>query len=483
MFPMLWRFVCGGGIYLNCDLHDLSRYRQRYSSNPLPGEMMFESIRKPGRPQDCVANDRKTSFWSTSLICLALSGPAQASNGLNLIGFGAESMGMAGADLAVARDTSALNTNPAGLAQISGRLLDLNGAIAYVGGNRHRDDLGNDRSNSNDLAILSNMGYARQLEEGTPLTLGVALFAQGGTGNEFKDLDTAFGTRDDMSVLFRVARITPGTAWRVSDTLSLGASLVITYSDLEQEIFPDTSFRGPTPETSFFGTRLTDMDDLGTGIKLGLMVKPNERLTLGAAYTSQVDIELDGGTLVADMTDLGLGKVTYNSVEASGLNQPQELGLGLAYQYSERLLLAAELNWIDWSKAVKRGRLTAANPSNPAAPANLELITTHNWNDQYVLALGLRYDIDSNRVVRVGYNYGKNPIPSSHLNPLLNTTAEHHLTLGMGWQVNPIWRVDGVFEWDIKNSITYTNDELPFGADAEEVGEAFALHFQMSRSW
>ena len=50
---------------------------------------------------------------------------AHATNGINLIGFGAESTLMGGADVAVARDTSALNTNPAGLTQIKAAVRDL----------------------------------------------------------------------------------------------------------------------------------------------------------------------------------------------------------------------------------------------------------------------------------------------------------------------------------------------------------------------
>ena len=45
---------------------------------------------------------------------------AVASNGLNLIGYGAESVAMGGADVAVAADTLALNTNPAGIARLGG---------------------------------------------------------------------------------------------------------------------------------------------------------------------------------------------------------------------------------------------------------------------------------------------------------------------------------------------------------------------------
>ena len=45
---------------------------------------------------------------------LTASLPAMATKGINIIGFGTESTLMGGADTPVARDTSALNTNPAG---------------------------------------------------------------------------------------------------------------------------------------------------------------------------------------------------------------------------------------------------------------------------------------------------------------------------------------------------------------------------------
>jgi long-chain fatty acid transport protein len=399
-----------------------------------------------------------------------------------MIGFGAESMGMAGTDLAVARDSSALNTNPAGLSQLSGNLLDLNLALGYAGGIRHADSLGNDVANTKQLALLGSFGYTHQLAD-SPLTLGIGLFAQGGTGSRFEGMRTAFGTSDEMSALFRVARLTPGAAWQVNDKLSLGTSLIFTYSALEQKIFPGTSFLGPSLSSSFFGQEIEDMEGVDSGVKLGLMYRPSDQLTLGLSYTSQVDIELKGGTLKADMSALGLGKVSYRNVEINGLNQPQELGVGLAYQYSDRLLLAMELNWLDWSKAVKSTQLSANESDNQAAPASIEQISTHNWRDQTVFSVGTVYAIDSNLVVRAGYNYGRNPIPDEHLSPLLNVVSEHHLSWGIGWKIDHAWHIDGAIEWDIKNSKTYTNEALPFGSDTELDGELLALHLRISRLW
>ena len=190
------------------------------------------------------------------LVGALLPSIACAGNGLNLIGFGAESVLMGGADTALARDTTALNTNPAGLARLPGSSLDLFGGLAYGSDVRHLDGLGNDRNVSNRFIPIGGFGYARRIGD-TGLTAGVGFFAQGGAGSVFENLTTAFGTRDELSGLFAIARVSPGLAWRASDRLSLGVAIPITFADARQKVFPNTSFfNAITPAASFFGYEL-----------------------------------------------------------------------------------------------------------------------------------------------------------------------------------------------------------------------------------
>lgn len=60
------------------------------------------------------------------LAALMYSPAAPGGNGLNAIGFGTESVAMAGADTAVARDAFALSINPAGL------VLSRSRAVAWI---------------------------------------------------------------------------------------------------------------------------------------------------------------------------------------------------------------------------------------------------------------------------------------------------------------------------------------------------------------
>ena len=249
-----------------------------------------------------------------------------ASNGLNLIGFGAESIGMGGADLAVARDTSALNTNPAGLTQIKDRLLNNTAAIIYARDVSHQDGFGNDEQVANNPMGLASFGYADRIAE-SPLVWGIGLFAQGGAGVDYEDINTPFDTRDDLSSLLRIAKLSSGLAWAVSDALSLGATLELVYADLNQEVFPNTSFVSSTnPDDAFFGYKLEDMSDITPSLRVGMRYRLNERLSLGMAYAPKTELVLDGGTMNVDMSAIGLGKVHYRDVRAKGIDQPQVLG-------------------------------------------------------------------------------------------------------------------------------------------------------------
>jgi len=428
-----------------------------------------------------VKTRRIFSSFPATICLLIVPSLVGATNGLNQIGFGTESVAMGGADIAVARDTSALNTNPAGLVQIKGALADVNSAIGYTGNITHKDAYGNDTQNVNRFPLLGNLGYAQRLDD-LPLTLGIGLFAQGGTGNQYDNLRTAFGTVDDLSATLRLARISPGVAWQVNDALAVGVSLIGTYGDLEQELFPNTSYLDlADPSRSFFGYELSEMRDTGSGIKLGVMYEVNYRVKLGAAYNNRIDLEFEGEATV-DLSALGLGKVNYRDARVRNLDQPQELGIGAAIQARDDLLVSLELNWIDWSSAINGTTLTASAPDNALAPATLRVTDPNHWRDQYVVGIGFAYDLDSQTVLRAGYNYGRNPIPEASLSPLLNTITEHHLAFGFGRELDAAWRIDGAFVWDIKASTRYNNPGLPFG-DSEAVGDLFALHFRVSRAW
>lgn len=415
----------------------------------------------------------KRLYAALALACLGIQ-PAHATNGINLIGFGAESSLMAGADIAVARDTSALNTNPAGLTQIHGQMLDVFGSMLRTFDLVHKDSFGNEEHADNRYTFLAGGGYARSLE-GMPCTAGVGLFAQGGAGGVWKDLKTPFGTRDDLSSLFGIAKIIPGLGCEVNDKLSLGASLAVVYSSIEQKFFPDTSVG-----TAFAGYQLDDAAALRMGFKIGAQYHVSPALTLAATYTEKTELPLTGGQLIADFSGAGLGKIKYSDASVKGFALPREIALGVAFKPTDAWLISFKADWINWGDAINTVTLRATSPNSALAPSTYELVSNGDWHNQWVFATGVAYKWDDLTTIYAGHNYGRNPIPARNSSPLLAGILEHHLTFGIARQVTPEWKFTGGLEYMLPVKVDYTS---PLFGNAEVRNEAVFLHVMMSRQW
>lgn len=174
-----------------------------------------------------------------SILLFALRSPAFATNGLNLIGYGARSTGLGGAFTAVSDDTASINTNPAGLVQIQSRSLELSFDLS-VPSLDHGDLFSGIVSGPRKLVFVPWLGYAQKLK-GTPLTVGIAAFTQGGVGSEYNGIKTAIGTEDDLFIDLQYLRIAPAVAYQLSEKLSVGLAFFVGRSTLDLKFFPNTS--------------------------------------------------------------------------------------------------------------------------------------------------------------------------------------------------------------------------------------------------
>jgi len=418
-----------------------------------------------------------------ALAAVGSASPSSASNGLTLIGTGAESVAMGGADVAVARDTTALSTNPAGLAQLSGWAHDGFVGAAFALDVAHADRFDNDQDVANWAVPVGGGGVSKRFDN-HGLTLGIGMFAQAGAGAVYNHLNTPFGGKDTLRAQFGVLKVTPGVAWQVFEAVAIGAALNVHYSSLKQRIFPNISVADASnPSHSFFGTSIENASSVRVGAKFGALFKPRSDLSLGITYAPEVKIPFDKGKLVANFSALGLGRVTYRELHLTGLALPQEIAAGTAWQATERVLLAFDLMWSDYSHALRSQSLLAANPDNPAAPPAIASLSPLNWHNQTVVAGGLAYSLDDATRVYGGVNYGRNPIPTETLNPLLASIGEWHLTGGFARQVSDLWRLSAALEYLVPKKVTYDNPSLPFGPGAQERNSYVGLTVMLSRRW
>jgi long-chain fatty acid transport protein len=400
-----------------------------------------------------------------------------------LIGFGAESTQMAGADVAVARDACALNTNPAGLTQISRASAQLFESTARALDVAHLDQYGNDAAVSKKYIPVGSGAFAERIG-GSDWVAGVGAFVQGGAGDVYENLNTAFGTRDDLSAMFGILKFSVGAGYRVNDAVSLGASVAAVYAKTKERIFAGTSaLNQGNPRASFFGYKLDGASGVGVGLRLGAMWQPNDDVTLAATYANRITLPQRDGIMDVNMNAVGLGLVHYSNARIDGLALPLEIATGVSYRPASDWMVAFKWSWLDWADALKTSTLTATGPNNLLAPSTLGSTATLQWKNQNVLAVGVEYVLDDRTVARGGFNYGKNPIPPQTLNPLLAAIGEKHLTLGFSRRMGRTWSVNSGIEILFKKTVTYTNPELPFGSNAQERDGYVALSVGLSRTW
>lgn len=398
---------------------------------------------------------------------------AWTGNGINDIGYGSDSASMASADVALARDTAALNNNPAGLVQIKSQTLDVLLEPFSSFGIEHSDRIGNDTRIDNLIGGGIGGGYARRLP-GTAVVAGVGLFFQGGVGFVYNDFATPFGNRDDLSGVLGSVKIAPGFGWAINERWSVGSSAGLIYSTARQKFFPGTS------TADFSGFRVDSLSGVSVNAKAGLQYRPAQDWVLALVYTSKAPIRLEDGTVTVNNTGSGGGSVHYKDARLTGLAFAQEVNAGFLYRASPRWSLAADLTWSDWSEAMRYTTLTARDADDAAAEPEFRLKSPLDWRDQYLISVGTLFRWTSATELRAGFSHARNPIPESTLNPVFSAIAENSVSAGFTHRLGPIWNLNFAATWQPPVKVKY--DSALTGPSTERF-EVTVLYFTFSRRW
>lgn len=367
----------------------------------------------------------------TAAICASVlvSNAAFANNGDQMVGYSGISNAMGGAVVAMPQDVTTALSNPAGLSYLnmgeSHTRFDMNMSVL----NPKRSMNGVDSDSS--AYIMATGGFAFQSELlGRDYTVSVGAYPISGGGVDFPAEAFRLGNGRAAIVASRMSlRIGPALAYKVSDRLSVGANLSLVATQMSIKNF-DTSTL--PPRSMNFPNDVA----YGGSFVLGTIYRLSDRTNFGAAYTSRSYTE----DLKWNMDD-GKWRLSFQD--------PQTIAIGLSHQATDRLLLAADLKWLDFS-----GVRTSATLYGPTAAKTKSL--AYNWSDQTVLALGAKYRLSDSITLLAGYNYGKSPIGEKDINNNAGVTAivEHHLSAGVTARVSKHSSLTFSLSHGLKNEMT-----------------------------
>ena len=409
---------------------------------------------------------------SLTLAFLLCSGTALATNGMNPISFGARSAGMGGTDVAVATDSNAMNTNPAGITQFDHRAdlgvsllmpkLTLDDQVTTPAGTMK---LNEGLESESKMFPLISAGYAQNVWKG--LSLGLGFYVQGGMGAEFKgvntfvddDPTTPLATNPTPSTYETMSEVsyfkfTPAVAYRFEDIakgfdLSVGVSLNVGMANMK---FKHSGFQFPEPDgDGVYQAHTIDFESdtaVGYAVRTGVLASLMDGdLKVGVSYQSKAVLDFEGTTAMDQ-------QLKYATTAEFGW--PQEFAGGVGVRPIKPLLLAAEVRWVNWSDTVDT--VTFEGDVEGQAPPGYEKLNMPfkmKWSDQVVIAVGAEVEALPDRLrVRAGYNHGNSPVDGEGINTLFPPTVEDHITGGLGVTIVDGLTVDGAVEFGLENKVT-----------------------------
>ncbi len=379
-------------------------------------------------------NLRRSALGLIAVITgLCVSGATADADGVVRDSVGATSSGRGGANIAHSDNGAIILSNPAAIVNTpTTEMADF--SIDTVLTDLRYADPENDKSAKIRPYALPEFSYIRRSQDGR-YAWGIGTFVPAGFGATWDLRNPVLGRRG-YKTFSSLAKILPSAAIKLTDKLSVGATLgvAINHAELESPFFLQTGPLAGAPAR---------LDLQGTGAtptwSLGMQYQLSDRTTIGASYISETRFKLKGRGTADVFLAPGAPPLTSRFDTQIDLDWPRSFGLGIAHQINHQHRVSLDVLYFDWSSAFDRLDLKFTNPSNPAfrvfGPKIRDSLVLH-WKDSISVRTGYEYFATPNDVIRAGYVFNSETIPSSTVTPLLPATLEHTFSLGYGKSVN-----------------------------------------------
>ena len=367
-------------------------------------------------------NDRR--IWVLSIV-VACWGMAAYGNGYKILCVkSAKATAMGEAFVAQADDPSAIAFNPAGLAQLEGNQVNIQGTLCN-GFTRYESSSGEISHNEDQWQLVPAFFATSDLGQ-TNMAAGLGVSVPNGLSSEWsKDSFARYVcTYSDLTVV----DISPAFGIRLKDHLLIGGGVDFYYSKADLKRMLDVGAQAGIPGAMDVESELKGEGN-AWGFNAGAIYQINPRHGVALTYRQPYTIEYDG-----DMR-AGEGK---DDITAS-IDFPAVVVAGYAFRPSDKWKIEVNLDWTYWEQV---GDIVVhyKTPGAPAIPPMAE-----DLENTFAYKLGAEYAYSERLDLRCGYIYNENATPEETWRPSLPDTVTHFFLTGFGYKVKNV-TLDGALQ-------------------------------------
>ena len=403
-----------------------------------------------------------------SLLALAVLGATAAgqvhASGFQLKENSVKAMGRSFAGAAsAAGDASVVVNNPAAMRQFDGAVVqgdlsvvDLNATFSGGGTDAFGRPLtGGDGGNAGDVTPIPAVSFIKPLSGALEnVTIGAMVSAPFGLKTEYQS--GWVGRYHALTSDVKIIDLTLSAALDVTDRFSLGLGLIGERAEVQlskavdfgsQICAPSAATGGQVPPFCLplgggaFGPQMNDgvVDVQGTsngfGWIVGAHLRPTDAVSIGFAYRSQIDHDIQGDveftgvpSVLAGHPSPAVRASVANGPGGAKLTTPSVASISATWAVSDNLRLMGDVSRTGW-ESLREVRIVRDN----GAVVGLE---PFHWKNTNFYALGGEYDLSPALTLRAGVAYDETPTIDAERTPRLPDSDRKWYSIGATWNVS-----------------------------------------------
>jgi long-chain fatty acid transport protein len=351
---------------------------------------------------------------------------------------GAKATGMGLAFAGIADDPSAIFYNPAGLGwqkhfDVYGNLQFLTRTEADFTGLNPYPGNGVLESQQDSWFVLPTIFAVVPLTQ--ELNFGLGIFEPYGLGVRWNNPETWSGRFINQNAVIKSIDLNPTFSYQLFPSLSIAAGADVRFSkvQLEQIQGAINPFTGSFDNVAKVKLNSDMIDNTGWGWNVGLMFKPVDAVSIGAAYRSKINVKYDG---TAQFIQRFTGNQAFDAAVAAQLPTgtppvqteiafPASINIGVGVNLGSGWTIGLEADWTEWSRFASLDIIFPTLVGDDIHRPTL-------WEDSWAYRVGLEKSFGE-WAIRAGYYFDNTPQPTFDTGPILPDNDRNVYSLGVGW--------------------------------------------------
>ena len=261
--------------------------------------------------------------------------------------------------------------------------------------------------------------------------IGLAMTVPFGMGTDYSENWALAGRGISAKVL--TFDFNPNVAWKLSDTLSLGAGMSLQYASADLKLKKSLGQTG----SATFDSEI-DADSIAWGFNVGLMWSPLDNLRFGLSYRSRINHNADGDLTLDNPSEQLISSMMKTYDATATLSTPAWAMATAAWDVNDLVSLYATFRWTDWS-IFSELKINSDLPSEPIV---------NKWQDTYLFSVGTDLRFTNWWTFRAGIGYETSPIDDPKTRTAIIPDADRWwFALGSSFQATDNLQLDVSAAW------------------------------------